>query len=184
MKHQLHLTVITFLLASFTMFSQSNYWTSIKTNELRGSHNLENFDTKQIQTYSLNIEAFKQTLGSAPMRGVAGRSNTIVSFPNQFGKFTDYRVVELPIMSAELAAQFPNIKAYLGFDVANPVNRIRFTVTPQGVQTMASGTEGELTFVVPLDKYGTNQYIAYSRASKLNAVKEFEARLMKCSAFL
>ena len=27
---------------------------------------------------------------------------------------------------------------------------------------------------MPLDKYGTNQYIAYSRASKLNAVKEFE----------
>jgi subtilisin-like proprotein convertase family protein len=174
MKQQLPLSVLFFLLASFTIFSQSNYWTAIETNELRGSHNLDNFNKKDIKTFNLNIEAFKQALNGAPMRGTASRSNTIVSFPNQFGKFIDYRVVELPIMSAELAAQFPNIKAYLGFDVANPANRIRFTVTPQGVQTMASGTEGDLTFVVPLDKYGTNQYIAYSRASKLNAVKEFE----------
>lgn len=173
MKQQLRVTVLIFLLASFTIFSQSNYWTSIETNALRGSHNLENFNKKEIKTFNLNIEAFKQALNGAPMRGLS-RSNTIVTFPDQYGKFTDYRVVELPIMSAELATQFPNIKAYLGFDMANPANRIRFTVTPQGVQTMASGIESHLTFVVPLDKYGSNQYIAYSRASKFNAVKEFE----------
>jgi subtilisin-like proprotein convertase family protein len=173
MKQQLPLTVLIFLIASFTIFSQSNYWTSVETSALRGSHNLENFNKSQIKTFNLNLEAFKQALNGAPMRGFS-RSNIILSFPNQFGKFTDYRVVELPIMSAELADQFPNIKAYLGFDVTNPANRIRFTVTPQGVQTMALGTEGDLTFVVPLDKYGTNQYMAYSRDSKLNSVKEFE----------
>lgn len=174
MKQRLHWTALIFLLASFTIFSQSNYWTSIETSALRGLHNLENFNQKQIKSFNLNIEAFKQALNNAPMRGLGSRSNTVVSFPDQFGKFTDYRIVELPILSAELAAQFPNIKAYLGFDIVNPTNRIRFTVTPQGVQTMASSANSDLTFVIPLDKFGSNQYMAYSRASKFNAVKEFE----------
>lgn len=174
MKQQWRFTLIFFFLAYFAMMAQSKYWSNIKTSVLKGSYNLNNFNKDQIQVFNLNIEALKQALKGAPMRGLDSRSNTILSFPNQFGKFTDYRIVELPILSAELAAQFPNIKAYLGFDVENPANRIRLTVTPQGVQTMASGIESILTFVVPLDKYGTNQYIAYTRASKLNAVKEFE----------
>lgn len=175
MKQQIHFTFLIFLFASFTMFSQSKYWNSVEPSHLRGTHNLENFNKTQIKTFNLNIEAFKQALIGAPLRGTSSaRSNTIVSFPDEKGKFQDYRIVELPILSPEIALQFPNIKAYLGFNVNKPSSRIRFTVTPQGVQTMSSSAEEELTFVVPLDKFGSNQYIAYSRKSKLNAVKEFE----------
>lgn len=175
MKHQLHISLLIFILTSLSVFSQSKYWNSIETSQLRGTHNLENFNKGQIKTLNLNLESFKQSLIGAPIRGASvARSNNIVTFPDEYGKFHDYHVVELPILSPELALQFPNIKAYLGFDLSNPANRIRFTVTPQGVQTMASSVNGNLTFVVPLDKFGSNQYIAYSRKSKPNAVKEFE----------
>ncbi|MGF1555100.1 reprolysin-like metallopeptidase [Paucihalobacter sp.] len=175
MKKQLQLFFFVFMVASFASFSQSKYWTNIETSNLKGTHNLENFNKNQIKTFSLNLEAFKQALSGAPMRSVtSARSNTIISFPDQNGKFHDYRVVELPILSPELSLEFPNIKAYLGFDLNNPANRIRFSVTPQGVQTMATSANSDLTFVVPLDKFGSNQYMAYSRASKINAVKEFE----------
>jgi hypothetical protein len=175
MKKRLHLFTVLILVFSFSALGQIKYWTNIEASELSRSHNLSNFNKDAIKTFSLNITEFKQALESAPMRGeFSGRSNTIVSFPNENGKITNYRVMELPILSPELAVQNPNIKAYLGFSVENPNERIRFSVTPQGVQMMVSSPDKNVTFLAPLDKYGSNEYIVYSRQSKINSVKDFE----------
>jgi subtilisin-like proprotein convertase family protein len=175
MNKKLHLSIILIFILSFSALGQSKYWTSIEASELSRSHNLSNFNKDAVKTFSLNITEFKQALQLAPMRGeFSGRSNTIISFPNENGKITDYRVMELPILSSEIAAENPNIKAYLGFSVENPKERIRFSVTPQGLQTMVSSPDKNTTFLVPLDKYGSNEYIAYSRQSKINSVKDFE----------
>ena len=99
MNKKLHLSIILIFILSFSALGQSKYWTSIEASELSRSHNLSNFNKDAVKTFSLNITEFKQALQLAPMRGeFSGRSNTIISFPNENGKITDYRVMELPIL--------------------------------------------------------------------------------------
>ena len=166
---------LVFLMSLNLCFGQKNYWqkTEVRSEE---SSKLQNLDNAHYQTFELNVDAFKQQLAQAPLRGtISGKSSTIVSFPSlkNKGGLEEFRVVEVATLSNELAAQFPEIKTYLGFSLDGSGSRIRFSVTPQGVQTMTSYIEGRTVFTAPVAK-NTNQYITYSREARVNSPKVFD----------
>lgn len=161
-------------MVSSVVFGQKSNWQKITPSELDRATNLSGLNKDHFETYQLNIENFKQQLSSAVLRG-SGNSNTaIIAFPNEFGKLEEFRVYEAPILAPDIAAEFPNIKTYVGFSTDNSGTRVRFSVTPQGVQSMISRVGQSNTFLVPLSRNGNNQYIAYNKMSRANFVKEFE----------
>jgi len=157
-------------------FGQSTNWQKITPSQLDRTTNLSGLNKDHYETFQLNIDAFKAQLNNAPLRGTASANNvqTIISFPNENGKLEQFKVYEAPLLSPELALQFPNIKTYVGFSIENPGTRVRFSVTPQGVQSMVSSIDKPSTFLVPLNRTGNNQYIAYNKQSRANSVREFE----------
>lgn len=63
--------------------------------------------------------------------------------------FERFRVVEAPVMKAELAAQLPDIKSYRGWGVDNPLLTMRCDLSPLGFHAMV--TDGaELIAIHPI----------------------------------
>ncbi len=167
------LTLVLFV--SFA-FAQNSNWQKITPSLLDRTTNLSGLNKDHYETFQLNIDAFKAQLNNAPLRGTTSGNNaqTIISFPNENGKLEQFKVYEAPLLSPALALEFPNIKTYVGFSIDNPGTRVRFSVTPQGVQSMVTSIDKPNTFLVPLSRNGNNQYIAYNRNSRPDFVKEFE----------
>lgn len=176
MKTNLHYVLfISFFLLTFSVFSQQNYWTEAVFKDGTQGVSLKNLDHSNYKTYQLDYMAFKKQLVGAPIRGqFSGKSNTVVSFPNENGKLERFRIIEAPVLSDELSARYPNIKTYLGFSIDHPGARVRFSVTPLGVNAMTSYTDRAASFLTSATKISNGQYLVYNRTAKLNALKSFE----------
>lgn len=171
MKQQLLLTVL--ILSFFSGLAQ-NSWKKISSNSIENV-NLKKFDANHSALFSLDIEAFKAKLQSAPLRSNSnGQSSTIVSIPDETGKTLQFRVVEAPVLSKELSVQYPNIKTYLGSLVNDVTTRVRFSVTPLGVNVMITRANQELTLIQPVSRFSNEEHIAYKRKSINEDVKRFE----------
>jgi subtilisin-like proprotein convertase family protein len=174
MKKNLHFIILAFF--SFSMsFSQSgNLWQTVTENNLRSSAKVNR--NSQPATYKLlhlDLQSFKTVLSGAPVRGeFQGRSNVIIELPNASGKLDHYRVIETPIMEAELAAKFPMIKSYAAQGVEDPTAVARFSVTQFGLHSMTLSAEKSTIYIDPYTQDAQN-YIVYDRASLTQPINDF-----------
>lgn len=176
MRTKLHYVLsISMLLVMFSSVAQQSYWQSTSNTNAERAGKLTNLDQEFYQTYQLNLDAFKQELIGTPLRGTnSNASNNVVYLPNEKGELEPFRVLEAPVLSQELSQQYPEIKTYIGFSLTTPGGRARFSVTPQGLQTMLSYPDRPTSFTVPITKGNSAEYIAYTRNAKITSVKDFE----------
>ncbi|WP_075341610.1 reprolysin-like metallopeptidase [Tenacibaculum agarivorans] len=154
------------LLASSMVFSQnSNFWSKRSgfTTIASKSAQAKNLPSKEI--YELDLEALKSALSVAPERGVARKSNVIISFPNAEGVLENFRVFEASVLHPDLAAKYPGIKSYAGVSVDNPADRIRFSLSPKGLHSMRLGLDKSTVFIEPYSN-DLKTYSIYNRADK------------------
>lgn len=174
MKHNVLLFLLFILFASG--YSQEPLWTKITDREVAGINKVErNAMPSQYELYSLNKNEFTARLQSAPLRG-GGHSSVILSFPAEGGKLENFRVYEAPVMHSDLSALHPEIKSYVGQGVENPLNTVRFSVTPFGVHTLLFTAKGSLY----TDPYTTDlqNYIVYKK-SALKAPRNFGCEVLE-----
>ena len=167
MKTKLHFVLsLSMFLSVFSVFAQQGYWQKSDKSILNGNSE-KTLNEKFYQTYQLDLDAFKAQLVNAPMRSATiTNSNTNVFLPNIKGELEQFRVVEAPVLSQELSELYPEIKTYLGFSTDQPGVRARFSVTPQGLQTMVTYPDGPMNFTVPLSKTDNTSYIVYTREAR------------------
>jgi hypothetical protein len=118
---------------------------------------------ERFQPVMLNLDVMKSSLRDAPLEivglGVRG-AGFIVELPMPDGSVAAFEVVESPIMEPGLAAQFPEIKTYLGQGLDDPSATVRFDVTPAGFHSQVIGAKG----VAAIDPYtfgDTAMYACY-----------------------
>lgn len=176
MKTKLHFVLaLSLFLTVFSISAQQSYWQKTANNNLNASAKKTKLNEKHYQTYQLDIAAFKAQLTNAPLRSETNAtSNSIIYLPNISGELEQFMVVETSLLSPELAQAHPNIKTYLGVSAKNPGVRARFTVTPQGLQSMVTYPEAPLNFLVPLSKTDASNYMVYSRAARTENLKDFK----------
>jgi subtilisin-like proprotein convertase family protein len=176
MKANLHYVFfISFFLLTYSIYSQQNYWNKSDFKEGTQGVSFKKLDVSNYKTFQLNKKAFKEQLARAPLRGqFSGKSNTIVNFPNEKGILEQFRVTETPVLSKELSVLYPNIKTYIGFNLDNPSTRIRFSVTPLGVNAMTSYANKSTCFLSPVTKASNGTYLVYNRAANLNRKESFK----------
>ncbi|WP_299524648.1 reprolysin-like metallopeptidase [Winogradskyella sp.] len=174
MKTKLHFVLsLSMFLTLFSAIAQQSYWQK-KDKNLSSGDNKSELNEKFYQTYNLDYDAFKAQLVNAPLRSSGTRiSNTTIYLPNNKGEMEQFRVVEAPILSEELSRQYPNIKTYLGFSIDHLGTRVRFSVTPQGLQTMITSSDEPLTFTVPTSRIDNTSYITYTRDVWTRNVKSY-----------
>ncbi|NOY47095.1 MAG: DUF5011 domain-containing protein, partial [Chlorobi bacterium] len=116
----------------------------------------------------------KRTLINAPMRGkFSGNSNLIVAFPNSEGVLEHFRIIEAPVMHPDLMAKYPEIKSYAGQGVEDPTARIRFSISPLGLQSMRLSATRPASFIESYTKDGKG-YTVYKREDKRDTLNDFE----------
>jgi len=161
------------LFISFSLNAQNSYWTlnddeETKVNKQSTKNNVD-LDEEKYKIFTLNINAFKSEL----KKSITSKSSPIISFPNQYGELETFSVAETQVLAPHVAAKFPNIKTYIGYGIDNPGSRIRFSVSPQGVQTMTSYVDKPVVFTVPQGK-NTTSYISYDKSARKGYVKDFQ----------
>tara|TARA_R110002073_G_scaffold313380_2_gene485261 strand:+ start:27796 stop:30090 length:2295 start_codon:yes stop_codon:yes gene_type:complete len=161
------------LFVSFSLSAQDSYWTLDTDKETKigkkSTQNNTNLDAEKYQIFTLDVNALKTEL----KKGVTSKSSPVISFPNQYGELETFSVVETHVLAPHVAAKFPNIKTYIGYGIDNPGSRIRFSVSPQGVQTMTSYIDKPAVFTVPQGK-NTTSYISYDKSARKEYVKDFQ----------
>lgn len=160
---------------SSTGFSQQgkSLWTKTTRNQAsKGQLAIRKVEPSKADFYQLDIEGLKQILQSAPNRKVfQGQSKVVVQFPNANGSLESFRIKEAPIMEEALQLQFPNMRSYVGKSLENPINVIRFSVTPKGINTMTL-TEQGTHFIDPYTENGS-YYMSYSKSNLANNFDEW-----------
>jgi hypothetical protein len=151
-----------FLMCFTSIIAQNNiFWqkTTFSANSIKADRS----ELPNNQTYKLNIEALAQALKNAPQRGeFSGQSNLIISFPNSSGEFERFAVMEASVLHPELAAKYPNIRSYAGQGLDDPTSRIRFSMSPYGLQSMVLSASKPGTFIESITEDGTG-YAVYKR---------------------
>ena len=128
MKKYLLLIILTFFIN--TVFSQNAIWKFTTLENLKAQQKSDRETTPiKFDLYTLNFEQFKEILQNAPLEGQSSSPNLIIPFPNPDGEVNNFKIYESPMMDKELGLKYPNIKTYSGYNVSNPTETIRFSVT-------------------------------------------------------
>ncbi|MFM2196537.1 MAG: hypothetical protein RL092_2137, partial [Bacteroidota bacterium] len=173
-------------LVNQTQAQQTNLWTSSEVSKVNkslisGSNMPVSFDV-----FELNFNAYRNIVRLAPheSRIEASRSSVIVNFPIGNGAFESFRVVEAPVMHADLAAKYPGISSYYGKGINDPSATIRFDISPYGTNAMimfgnkstvyVDQIEGNFYRVTSRDKFNTHRQFNCLTESFNNSVTETE----------
>ena len=169
--------LLLFLLCTSFVYSQNKtFWqeeSPVSNSRVKpGRENLP-----KTQTYSLDLDGMKAILQKAPMRGeFTGKSNLIIAFPNHEGVLENFRIMEAPVMHPDLMVKYPNIKSFAGQGVEDPTARIRFSISPLGLQSMRLSANSEASFIEPYTN-DLSQYTIYKRSDKDAEFSDFECEV-------
>ncbi|MBS0196373.1 MAG: hypothetical protein JSR77_06410 [Planctomycetes bacterium] len=110
----------------------------------------------------LDTDALRKQLASAPMETFPADPNAglIIRLPHPDGGFTDFRLVESPIMASELGDKYPSIKTYAAQGIDDPASILRCDITPQGFHAMVLSPHGDY-FIDPYSRSDHNHYTVY-----------------------
>lgn len=114
------------------------------------------------QAFMLDIDVLRAALAAAPLEDTpAAQSNPLImSFPTPAGGLEAFAVVESPIMEPGLAAQFPEIKTYLGQGIDQPAATVRFDVNDLGFHAQVLSPDGNY-WIDPWTMGDTSAYTSY-----------------------
>jgi hypothetical protein len=168
--------LLPFLLCFFTLFSYSqedSFWKKETVVSNNSKVKTSKKSNKEAQIYSLNIESLRQTLSKSPKRSeLSKKRNVIVSFPTSDGTFKNFRVIEASNFDPELQAKYPQIRAYAGQGVEDPSEVIRFSISPQGLQSMILSANQKASFIEPYTE-DAGYYTVFDRSQKGDNQEDF-----------
>lgn len=160
---------ITIAFVCFYGSAQSGYWHRMESSgAVIGA--LPESNVKKKQLFSLNEDVFAQELGNS----VSSRSvSKVVYFPDEDGVLNPFQIKEASTMAPQLATKYPKIKSYRGYGLNDKNQRIRFSVSPNGVESMITYADKlHTTFMQKSGKEGSN-YVVYARDSKAISDNDF-----------
>lgn len=155
-----------------TLFAQNTDWIQKETFVNSETVSKFNLSPQKVHFFELNEAAFKQRLANAPLRGGTFSSTTIVKVPGIGGQLESFKMYEASVFAPELAADFPNIKSYVGYSEENLGAQLRMSVSPKGVQTMISYINKPTVFMQPAGR-NISTYVVYTRDARESMLGEF-----------
>lgn len=155
-----------FLIVVLTISAQSQEKIWSLSSENRNNNTIKNerrTTPKEYTIYDLNIESLTHKLKNTPLRkGKNIRSSVVLEFPSTSGETANYEVFEAAVLDDELQKKYPSIKSYIGKNVDNPAETIRFSLSKIGFHAMILQNKEGSVFI---DPYTSNNksYMVYSK---------------------
>ncbi len=113
----------------------------------------------QTRVFRLQRDVLTGLLNVAPMErtGRLADSHAVLTLPLPDGTQVEFRVEQSPVMDAELAARFPEVKSYRGQSVSEPAMTMRCDLSPRGFYAFI--LDGSRTInVYPADSNDSGAY--------------------------
>jgi hypothetical protein len=155
-SHKL-IVVITLLLNSTALFSQSDIWQDASLSAKSSNQ----FDESHY--FDADVQALRHKLNLAPneVRGVSD----VIELPMPDGSLANFSIVESSIMEDGLAEEFPQIKSYKVYGIDDPTASGRVDISPTGFRGMLMTSQGRV-FIDPVNKSSnTSRYETSFRTS-------------------
>jgi len=161
-----------------TGLASQGLWQEIKDADVTAESAARLIVPSKYRVLRLDLAAMKTALLAAPAENnlVTYTNGIELHFPMADGTFGRFKVWYSPVMAPALAAKYPEIRTYAGFNVDNPANIIRLDVTPTGFHAMTYGAEASV-FIDPYARGNTKDYLCYF---KRDFVKK-DGERMTCS---
>jgi subtilisin-like proprotein convertase family protein len=163
-----HVFAITIAFLSFSGYAQTHFWKQDLSHGDIDQNFSRRFEVRKGKVFSFDEKMFKEELKKV---SVAKGNSNVVYFPNEKGEGVAFLVKEAPVFSEGLSLRYPNIKSYVGKSLNESKDKIRFSVSHNGIQSMIvhSDKRGS-TF---MQKDSGNKYVVYSRDSDANRNADF-----------
>ena len=153
---------------SFCGFSQVSYWQEASLSNSNVSKSIEKLSVKKAKVFKLQGALLDEKLKSITS---SAKNSDIVYFPDEYGALVAFSIQEASVLSPELAQKYPQIKSYKGVAVNDPLKKIRFSIAPNGIQTMLLDKKSsEATF---MEKASNGDYLLYTRKASDAVANDF-----------
>ncbi len=169
MKTRLLLIVSLMILhLGYSQKTPNNYWSKSSSKNQRLATINSKLNISDKQTYDLDISTLKKALINSPHREQARKnsSNTIISIPDNKGNVNQYEVFEVNVLHKDLAKKFPSIKSYVGVQIGNKLNIVRFSLGSDGFHGIIL-TSGESVYIDP-STTDRRTYVAYTKSDMIH----------------
>jgi len=171
------LLALLFIFSTTSAFSQSNSFWKKAVSKSNSKIKRTQRGISNPAIYTLDIKSLKESLSLVPKRRtVSLKSQTIISFPNSKGDLESYRVKEASVMHPDLQSKYSDIRSYIGQGINNPLETIRFSVSPVGLHSMTLSGNNHATFIEPYTE-DLKYYRVYKRSERTDEDKYFECEV-------
>ncbi|MDO8548906.1 MAG: M12 family metallo-peptidase, partial [Ignavibacteria bacterium] len=152
---------ISAILPFYAQTNTSSIWQDVNESSIIDNQNRQIIPL-EYRTLSLNITGLKNILDQAPLEfsPEAGTSRIIFELPLPNGGFALFNILESPIMEQNLAAEFPELKTYIGYALTEGIFNVRFDFTPMGFHAMIRTIDGTI-YIDPYSFGNIINYISY-----------------------
>ena len=134
------LVLVAGVLGSTTGLAQTPLWQIAHPGASR-SATIENPGAAYFSSDSVGLRGL---LNNAPAES-SGDTSSIILLPLPDGSQSRFSIVESPVMSAGLAAKFPEIKTYKVFGIDDPSASGRLDISPAGFRALLNTIDGRVT---------------------------------------
>ncbi len=126
------------------------------------------FDIERPHAYrlfELDEGRLEEFLSRAPMEDTepSPEAQPVMTLPMPDGTFARFRVEESPILSADLAAEHPELRTYIGQGLDDPTATARLDRTPAGFHAIILSADGTV-YIDPYQRGDTRHYISFRKS--------------------
>lgn len=168
MKYSLNALIALFVTVlfypAFAQKAPSSYWTQITESEIPALGKRQ-IIPKRYQTWRLDLEKLKSILALAPTEKSVPihQSEILIELVDPSGLIQTFKLVEAPMMEAELASAFPGIRTYNLKGISDKYANGKLDYTDYGLHASIRSPRGDY-FIDPYATENTQDYIVYYTA--------------------
>jgi hypothetical protein len=141
------------------------YWTATDQRPGGDKGSIERrVEPRRSAAFTLDRAGLRAALAQAPTEDAAraADSGAVVTVPAPNGDLVEFRVHEVAVMEAGLAAKHPELKTYAGRAVGDPTATIRLDLTPMGFHASVRGSGNQAAWYVdPAWNGDDSLYLSY-----------------------
>jgi hypothetical protein len=144
---------------------------------LAGATKRRDIVPRAYRTVHCDKAALTSALHSAPPEsaGSIGSTGREFDLPHPAGGVRRFLIQESPILDANLAARYPELKTYIARSVDDPATTARIDLTPRGFHAIILSGEGQI-YIDPYSRDTDTDYISYYKGD-LPSTKPFTCEL-------
>ena len=134
----------------------SNNWSLIEPLKQQTAQDISTLTSRasKSKSFHLNIELLEQI--------VSKQESITLDLPLPNGQFSTFKLTPSVVMNSELAAKYPSIKTFTGYQVNNPDHQGHFDITPHGFHGVFT-FENDKVFIDPISRNDRAAYHSYFR---------------------